>query len=599
MKFELKGNIQSKMGRYTSIFSRDYQKRRSIYDASIRNWTIEYSDPFFMVQNSDGDIEFVYRGSVVNCTCSDFIQNESGTCMHIEAIDLIPHRDLSSIGRKSESVRFVDFSGKSPSIKILKKRGTEGFLNLPSSRLYEDWKKNSDIHEYDISGIENWNPFEEFGINLYDYQEYSVKRMIKSRRSVLALKMGLGKTICSLAACKILSKDKILIICPNNLKYQWVSEIERFNLGESLVLDKSSDLSKYTDQRFLILSYEMLNRNSDLFSTFDFDIMIADEIQKIKNQESVSWKSMSRINTDFIFSLSGTPVQNSINDILSIVGFLNPYEFKPKWKFWEEYCEFSRAKILGIKKSKVSDFREKIFRYMINPKISKDAIKLPSVKEQEISCTLDSDSNRLHNTYLDIARPIIAKSFNYPLTFGERAKLNALLTKARMASTDSRLIDPMGGKSHRFSTIEKLISEIVNRGEKVIIYSEWIKSTKLLTKYLVRENIQYSLFNGDMLSKKREFEKNRFLKDDSVKVFLSTDSGGLGIDGLQLASNNIIHIEKVWNPAKIKQRNGRLVRNLQKSELVNIYYVTCNSEVEKMIDSSSFRKSDLITDIIG
>lgn len=235
---------------------------------------------------------------------------------------------------------------------------------------------------------------------------------------------------------------------------------------------------------------------------------------------------------------------------------------------------------------------------MINPKISSNAIKMPKVKEHEISCTLDPDSRRIHNLYFNAAMPLISKSFNYSLTFGEKAKLNSLLTKARVASTDSRLIDPNNQKSNRFSIIEKTIADIISSGEKVVIYSEWIKSTKLLIDFLDKSNIQYSIFNGEMSAKKRNSELRNFISNTEVKVFLSTDSGGLGIDGLQLVSNNIIHIEKMWNPAKIKQRNGRLVRNLQKSKDVNIYYFTCNSEVEKMIESSTFRKDGLVNDIL-
>jgi SNF2 family DNA or RNA helicase len=596
MKFKLRGDTHSKIGWYSSIFSRGYQVSRSKYDARIRNWDIEFSDPFFIVENSDDETEYVFHnGRIFNCTCDHFVKNESGTCMHIEAVNLIPRFDALNAFKMS-SKRKVDYINF-PSGDIVSQSKKDSIV-LPSVRLFEDWKMRSSIPEFDISSIQDWNPFHDYGVDLYDYQSLSVKRMIQSRRSVLALKMGLGKTICALTACHILSKNRIIIVCPNNLKYQWKSEIDRFNLGESLVIDKGIDLDKYESQKFLILSYEMLNRNLNFFS-HDYDILIADEIQKIKNPDSVSWKSMSKIKTDFIFALSGTPIQNSINDILSIISFLNPYEFSPQWKFWEEYCDFTKAKVLGIKKSKVSDFRERIYRYMINPKVSADAIKLPKMKEFEISCTLDPDSKALHNKYLDAAMPLIAKSFNYSLTFGEKAKLNSLLTMARIASTDSRLINPDNQKSNRFSTIEKTINDIVSKGEKVVIYSEWIKSSKLLFDFLIKSNILYSIFNGDIPAKRRDMELKKFINDPNVSVFLSTDSGGLGIDGLQFAANNIIHIEKMWNPAKIKQRNGRLVRNLQKSSTVNVYYFTCNSEVEKMIESSTFRKDDLVSDILS
>jgi len=597
MKFELRGDPNTKIGYYRSLFTRDYQILRAKYDSRIRNWKIEYSNPYFIVEDSDGVLEFVYHnGKITNCTCDHFIANGSGTCMHIEAVNNLPRKDVSPLMRDSiMNVEFLD-SYRGEVLKFQKNR--KDILELPSVRLYRDKVSKFSSLNYDISSIEEWNIFEEFGVDLYNYQIESVKRMLTSKRSVLTLKMGLGKTICSLVATKISNKDRVIIVCPNNLKYQWKSEIERFNLGESLVIDKGTDYEKYNSQKFIIMSYEMLNRNVDLVSSIKFDILISDEIQKIKNPDSVSWKSMSRVNSEFIFALSGTPIQNSIHDILSIISFLNPNEFSPEWKFWEQFCDFTRAKILGIKKSKISDFRDRISRYIINPKIDKSSVKMPKVNEQEISCHLDKDSKKLHDSYLDMATPLIAKSFNYPLSFGERARLNSLLTLARMSSTDSRLIDPLGQKSNRFITIEDLIGDIVSRGEKVVVYSEWIKSTKLLIEYLEKSKIGYSIFNGEMPAKKRESEKTKFLKDPKTMIFLSTDSGGLGIDGLQLVSNNVIHIEKMWNPAKVKQRNGRLVRNLQKSDEVNIYYFTCNSEVEKMIDGSTMRKDDLIDDIL-
>lgn len=597
--FKLSGDLSSKIGYYSSVFSKGYQISRSKYDASIRNWNIEYSDPYFMIEDSDKNLEFVFsNGKISNCTCQFFIRSESGTCMHIEAINSIDKKSISLIYkdlRKYKCVRFVDFNSTKVSFHG---RPHPDFLYLPSCRIFDLWKDQSSLPYYDVSSISDWQPFVNYGISLYEYQKYSVQRMIHSRRSVLTLKMGLGKTICALAACQILDSKNILIVCPNNLKYQWKSEIDRFNMGDSIIIDKGSDISKIDNQRFCILSYEMLNRNVESFGR-TFDVLIADEIQKIKNPDSLSWKSMSKLKSDFIFALSGTPVQNSISDILSIVSFLNPYEFAPQWKFWEEYCDFTKAKLLGLKRGKISNFRDKIYRYIINPKITNGSVKLPKVKESTIVSTMDVDSHRLHNGCMDMARPLLAKSFNYPLSFGEKIQLNALLSKARMAATDGRLVNPDSLKSNRFKSIENTILKIVSSGEKVVVYSEWIKSSMLLIDFLNKSLIRFSIFNGSLTPKKRDSEIRNFLHDSDVKVFLSTDSGGLGIDGLQLASNNIIHIEKMWNPAKIKQRNGRLVRNLQKKDIVNIFYFTCDSEIEKMIESSTFRKNDLVDDILS
>lgn len=594
--FQLKGEHNVKMGWYPSVFSREYQVVRAQYDARIRNWSIDFDEPFFIVTDSDDHSEYVfYDGKIANCTCKDFIRIQSSSCMHIEALKRINPYDIKLPLLKSKQydkrIKYIDFISRN-----IIERG-DNPLVLPSVKLFEKYKNNIQIKSFDTSNIINWDVFADFGINIYDYQEESIKGMLRNRRTVLTLKMGLGKTICALACCKILTPQKVLIIAPNNLKYQWLSEIKRFNLGEAIVVDKKTDISKINNHKFVILSYELLNRNLNDFEQINYDILIADEIQKIKNPDSVSWKTMSKIKTNFIFALSGTPIQNSIDDILAIIRFLNPNEFQPQWKFYVDYCDFTKAKLLGIKQNKISAFREHISRYIINPNV-KPKIKLPQVNEKLIVCDLDDDSARCHNSYIDSIKPLMAKTFNYPLTFAEKAILNSLLTKARMSVTDSRLINELNGKSERFVNIELTISEILKRGEKVVIYSEWIKATELLIEYLITNNIQYSIFNGALSAKKRNSELNKFINNDDVKVFLSTDSGGLGIDGLQLVCNNIIHIEKMWNPAKVKQRNGRLVRNLQKKDIVNIYNFTCDSEIELMMDNTITRKEVLIDEIL-
>jgi SNF2 family DNA or RNA helicase len=91
---------------------------------------------------------------------------------------------------------------------------------------------------------------------------------------------------------------------------------------------------------------------------------------------------------------------------------------------------------------------------------------------------------------------------------------------------------------------------------------------------------------------------NKFITDDKMKVFLSTDSGGLGVDGLQLCCNNLIHVEQLWNPMKIEQRNGRLVRNLQKKDIVNVFIFKSDSDVEFMLDEGSERKHSVIKSIL-
>ncbi|TXG77694.1 DEAD/DEAH box helicase [Candidatus Dojkabacteria bacterium] len=589
--FTLNGDPQEKLGYHGGIYTRSYQEVRAIYDAKIRSWAIEYRDNLFYVTDSKEKTETVYFDhSIKNCSCDGFVENQSGTCMHIEAIHLLNLRK-----DEVSPVRPIVFLNDRFQLKQI---GKERPFFTPSVRPFLQMVKKQTLPFDERVLPDDLEPLKEFGIDLFSFQKESVRAMIKNKRSMLILKMGLGKTICALSCCKILDKKKIIIVSPNSLKFQWQGEINRFKLGSSLLVLKGDDLANYQNQKFLIISYEMLNRHPEVLD-HTFDIAIADEIQKIKNAESVSWATLTKLKSDFVFALSGTPIQNNLSDLLALITFLNPYEIKPEWKFYEEYCRFSRAKMYGVLPHKVRELREKLDRYIINPKVDYSSFKLPSKQHHLIKVGLTEDQARLHGGYLEGARPLIAKSINYPLTLAERTKLNSLLTLARMAVTDARLIKPDLPESDRMKKIQEQIKLLTDQGQKVVIYSEWIKSLQLLEPFLVAQGIKYACFNGNLSTKVRDKELKKFIEDRNVRVFLSTDSGGLGIDGLQFACHNIIHVEKLWNPMKIDQRNGRLVRALQKSSQVDIFEFTSGSEVELMIDDASERKHAIIADMLA
>lgn len=589
--FTLNGNIQEKLGHHAGIYTRSYQEARAVYDAKIRSWAIEYRDNLFYITNAKEKTEIVYFDTTVkNCSCHVFIENQSGTCMHIEAIRLLNLRK-----EELPTIRPIVFLNNYFQLKQIGPKENPFFT--PSIKPFLQMVKKQNLPFDERVLPEDLEPLKEFGIELFKFQKESVRSMIRNKRSMLILKMGLGKTICALSCCKILDKKKIIIVSPNSLKFQWQGEINRFNLGSSLLILKGDDFLKYQNQKFLIVSYEMLNRHPEILDN-TFDIAIADEIQKIKNAESVSWATLSSLKSDFVFALSGTPIQNNLSDLLSLITFLNAYEIKPEWKFYEEYCRFSRAKMYGVLPHKIRELREKLARYIINPTIDYDNFKLPKKESYLIKVTLTEDQARLHGGYLEGARPLIAKSINYPLTLAERTRLNSLLTMARMAVTDARLIKSDSPESDRIKKIQDKIKELTDKNQKVVVYSEWIKPLQLVEPFLVRNGIKYVCFNGKLNVKFRDKELKKFIEDKNVKVFLSTDSGGLGIDGLQFVCHNIIHIEKLWNPMKIDQRNGRLVRALQKNDHVNIFEFTSGSEVEQMIDDASERKYAIISDML-
>ena len=187
MKFELKGDQNAKIGYYRSLFTRDYQVLRAKYDSRIRNWHIEYSNPYFIVEDSSGTLEFVYHnGKITNCTCDHFLTNESGTCMHIEAVNILPRKDVSPLMRESIiNCQFLD-SYRGEVLEFRKNK--KDILTLPSVRLFRDIKSKFSGNYGDISNAETRRRHTN---NDGSYKPYSLKdyKQIASAKIVLG---GLG-----------------------------------------------------------------------------------------------------------------------------------------------------------------------------------------------------------------------------------------------------------------------------------------------------------------------------------------------------------------------------------------------------------------------
>lgn len=601
-------NEHVRMKWYQSQFSRDYLMAKQDYESRRKKWKVVPDDNnrFTLIDSSDEETVLHYSPYIKNCSCADFINSETGFCQHLYVLEnnyytfkdyLVrdnptiyvdyPAGTLRKLSRRSETINSLDLDEiKVDNLGVALTPAVEGFLARKRRQL--NTKFEMDLQDYSL-----------FNLGLYQHQKESIQKMLYNKRTILTLRMGLGKTICALYCCKVLSNaQRIIIVCPNSLKHQWKREIDRFDLGEALIISKGKDLLKYEDQRFVILSYEMLNRHPGLLA-HEYDIAILDEIQKIKNGESKSWETIQNLRSEFVFSLSGTPIQNNITDLISILKIISPREFSPDWKFYENYCTSSRTRLTGWNRSNLPQLKEMLREYIINPKINWQDFKLPTKTTHVIECALDPVQASVHEPALEQAKRLLSKAYNYPLTFKEKAILNGLLLKCRRAVSDGRLVSDKANKSSRFHKLEELIVDKVKNGEKVVVYSEWIDCLKLLVPRLAQEEIKHVMFTGELSDKAKNRNLEEFISEEDVKVFLSTDSGGLGVDGLQLVSKTIIHVEDIWNPMKLAQRDGRLVRALQPSDNVDIYIFDSKSGIEEMLKANKAGKHQIINDVMG
>lgn len=616
------------------VYSLDHQLDLQRFNAEMRTWLVEI-DPkkktHAVVSDSSGAKESVLfvQKYIKSCSCEDYFTNKCGTCVHLAAIERLlsetqpveikkqlkdhfenpeeyvtyaseKNEFLSNIALKKLPGWITDYhQGKSSIEKML-----EGFNKEVNKEIYspsfvsslkyiaERKSKTFDprIEGWILDGTINLNPFP--NITLFDYQRESVKRLLTSKRAGLILEMGLGKTLCAITAMHIIQTKvkqreiSALVVCPSSLKKQWEREILRFTGNKSLVINTGKELEKWLKTRkstgFTIVNYELVQRHVDKLKDLpSSDVLIYDEVQKIRNKDSKVAKAAKKIKSEYFFALSGTIVENSYDDFISIMEMINEAEVRPKWKFVSMYYEYDGERIQRPKD--IQALKKKFKNYLIRPDAS-GAIKLPGLTEQIHTVKMEPMQESIENQNSGMAKKYLAISKQRSLSYSEKIMLNAYLTKARMAANDARLVDKNATeKSGKFSVLDDLITKYTNNNEKVVIFSEWHEMLKLIEQDILKpKGLDYVLFHGGIPSTKRGKYIEEFMNNPSKKLFLSTDAGGIGVDGLQLVSNRIIHTEPPWNPARIDQRNGRLNRMLQK-KLVEVDYLNSENSIEDMV----------------
>lgn len=210
---------------------------------------------------------------------------------------------------------------------------------------------------------------------------------------------------------------------------------------------------------------------------------------------------------------------------------------------------------------------------------------------------MNSVQKGLHDFSMGEAEKLMAKSLTQPLTFGEKAMVQAYYLKARQAAQGVELCtktaptaeSPLSNKMIEF---EKLLKEVcLVKKEKIVVFSEWTEHLKIAQRVADSLGLKNVFFTGDESAKKRNDNVNLYKTDPNIQVFFSSDAGGVGLDGLQLVANNVVHLELPWNPSRLDQRTGRVHRYLQTKD-VTAYYIICKGSIEDQIENRLTEKRD-------
>jgi len=391
------------------------------------------------------------------------------------------------------------------------------------------------------------------------------------------------------------------VVCPATLKAQWKKEIERFTNEKALIVTGFPDerARQYQDDSyfFFIVNYETILRDSLAINKAGIDFLILDEAQKIKNFETKTFSAIKRLQAKHTLVITGTPIENRLIDIFSIMNVLDPFFFGPLWEFSYQHCLFDPEK-----PNKINGYYD---LQPLNAQLSNILIRrekrtvidqLPNVQQIDIPVELATEQAEYHTSYARGVSQIIKKKF---LTPYDLQRLQLLLGSMRMVCDSTYLIDEETNISPKMEVLKDILFEqldLKNTNRKIIIFSEWIKMHKLIGQMLRQNKIGFVELNGKVPVKSRGELIKKFEANAECKIFLSTEAGGSGLN-LQMA-DMLINFELPWNPAKKNQRIGRIDRLGQKSSKLTIYNLITRFSIEQRIAAGLLVKQNLFDGVL-
>ncbi len=415
-------------------------------------------------------------------------------------------------------------------------------------------------------------------------------------RAILADDMGLGKTIQGIGVAELLAMEagisKVLVVCPASLKSQWHLEIGRFtNRTSQLILGGvEARSSQYSDGSafFTICNYEQVLRDLDAIEAITWDLIILDEGQRIKNWESKTSRTIKALKSPFALVLSGTPLENRLDELYSVVEFIDSRRLGPAFRFFNTYRIVNeKGKVLGYKN--LDNLRERLKPILLR-RTRKEVMKDLPPRTTEIRRIPPTEEQlTLHNAQKRIIQGIISKRY---ISEMDLLRLQKALLICRMAADSTFLVDKTEpGYSSKLAELDDLLDRLTaEEDRKIVLFSEWTTMLNLIEPMLQRRNLDYARLDGSVPQKKRQELMHRFQKDPGCKLFITTNAGSTGLN-LQ-AANTVVNVDLPWNPAVLEQRIARAHRMGQKRP-VQAYLLVTEGTLEESLLGTLAAKQEL------
>lgn len=559
-----------------------------------------------------------------NCDCNDFRTSMLGTCKHIEAVRLY----LETKGRKpmpsgrERSALYISYNG-TRRLKLHLGENAPEALTVAAMRYFDDdmvaepgmvahlpafidnaRKIDPQFHcypdalNYILEARDRTRRAELLAEMAPDTfadvlrtplsppRAEGVRRIFDAGKVLIADETGLDKTALALGAAELFRRCSmiggVLIVCPTALKYQWKKEIERLTGSSVTVVEGASDRRRelYADESFYkIVSYHSLANDIKVTGTLRFDMLVLDEVQRLKNWNPQISRAAGRVESDYTVVISGTRLANP-EELYSVLQFVDRYALGPHYLFVDRYVESD---------SHLDD----IDNHLSDCLIRRRAGQVPDRIERTLYVPLTREQREIH----DSARTAVARlavkwqSCRF-LSEKDRKRLLQLLGRMRMVCDSTFVLDQKTRFDTKAGEALQLVSDMIENSAdaKAVIFSQWERMTRVIADELDKAGISYEYLHAGVPARERRHISERFCSDPEKRVFIATDAAATGLE-LQ-APALVINLDMPWNPAVLEQRTA-CIHRLARRQPVQVINMVAVDSIEEQMMSALAAKPDL------
>ena len=406
----------------------------------------------------------------------------------------------------------------------------------------------------------------------------------------LADDMGLGKTVQTLALLQKVKEENheigthttSLIIMPTSLVYNWMNEAKKFapklKIHAHTGTFRNKDVEIFTNYDVVITTYGISRVDIEILKTFFYEYIILDESQNIKNPASKSFKSVKTLKSKHKLILSGTPVENTVNDLWTQMSFINPGLLGSQSLFYTEF-------VIPIEKKKDEEKASKL-QALIKPFVlrrtkTQVATELPPKTENLFYCQMSEEQKEYYEEIKSEYRNELLLNLEDGSFKKSQIQVLQGLTKLRQIANHPGMIDEdYTGDSGKFENVIHTLENVLSRGHKVLVFSQFVKHLDIYRKYFNEENTPYAYLDG-ATAKRGEVVKE-FQSNKDIKLFLiSIKAGGVGLNLTE--ADYVFILDPWWNPAVEQQAIDRTHRIGQNKNVFIYKFITKDTVEEKIL----------------